>query len=592
MNDSQWPYRTLPASGPSSIYLKTNGGRYSVEVGCQPKNEQCSITSGTNALINTPINIACKSAIPSAPGAKRSYAWALTSDFNSRQYPLLDALDLSSMEKEYPSPSTTRLETLSTARWAGQGSQPTSGLRDYSLLYRTEANTTPYIKAGSHAQYFNNWAFIRKMISFGGAVEEGSHIVAPTPDWVDAAHSHGVKIYGTVFIGADHRYTGLTDQLLGSGNCVENHDGTHRCDFNTPTIDKLTALAKRLNIDGWLLNIESGLEGDSFEVRQRRIQINNLISEKFPKTGVEYIVYSNVTTGLRGAIGDNDIADFGWYPPHDQGLDNATGVTDTVLNGKLPNTSTKSYLLYLDEPFTRNTPLDEPYRPYRQKAAQQTQCQYFNGVGNWPGLKQYTLAKFPINADTTKLICGGDTSAPTATRILKVSISSGVTVAMDVGTKDKPQVTECKNDNPNPAFWGQQCYFELPAQQGLSAKLTFSGSNFSMPLLYQGSHEGNYALFYGFRMYPLVGARWWWLMPDAANQQSQFSWIQQGLESWDCKTPVVGNTSSASKVTSCTVNFPAATGTFNVDTGLYGRPPYLNFMIDARYPAFYFTPQS
>ncbi|WGS47160.1 hypothetical protein LFL97_34135 [Burkholderia sp. JSH-S8] len=585
LNKPGYPYVTMPPSGTGDFFAHYKSGqKYSVAIACQPKHEQCSIISGASGIAipgTTQIRITCRPALrePVQPtGTKFSYAWSLSGNFNQQQFPLLDDLDPSNLGNRYFAPSTVPLATTSNSLWKGMGAQPSSGLRDYTLLYRTDAAINRYTNGISHASYFNNWAFIRKMISFGGSVNDGSHVIAPLPDWVSAAHRNGVKIYGTVFIGDNDAYQGLTDKLIGTSSCTQNSNGTESCTFNTYTIDKLTRLAKALNIDGWLLNIESGLAGDGIRHRERALQINRLIKHKFPKEGVEYVVYSQTTNGLRGTISDDNIIDFGKYPPSDHGLDNATGLSADFLAGKVVANSSKNYLLYLDEPFTRSTPQDPATPAYRLHAAQQTQCQYFNGVGGWPGLKQYALAKFPNGIGADKLVCGGNVSAPVPTRILKVSISNGTTVHLRSGVPGIADAT-CTNDNPNTALWGKACYFELPSTGNFSPTLTFSGVNFKMNPAVLDPKIGN-KWTPGLYMSPLVGAKWWWIIRDAGNQFDQIAW--RGLEYWVCKA-----TDSSSR--SCTFTFPSTSSNFNIDTGLYGRPPYFNFMIDARFPNFIYA---
>ena len=589
LKNPNFPYSGMPSSGTGDFFFHYKSGQaYSVAIACQPKREQCSITSGGsgNAIPGTTqVNISCAPSVKQSvqpAGTKYSYAWALSSDYNQHGFPLFDNLDPNNLGALYLPPSTVPLAATSHSLWKGTGAQPASGLHDYSLIYRTEAAINRYTNGESHASYFNNWAFIRKMISFGGATDDGSHVIAPLPDWVGAAHRNGVKIYGSVFIGNSSAYQGLTDKLIGASNCTQHRDGTESCLFNTAAIDKLTKLAKTLNIDGWFLNVESGLEGDGIQRRARVLQINRLIRHKFPTTGIDYVVYSNTPYDLRGIISDGDIINFGEYPPSDQGLDNAAGISDSFLSGKINGSSRRNYLLYLDEPFTRNTPQDEMMQTYRLPASQQTQCQYFNGIGSWPGLKQYALAKFPSGVATDKLICGGNVSAPVPTRILKISISNGVTVKLHSGILGAADIV-CTNDNPNSTLWGKQCYFELPSKDDISPTLTFSGKNFQMRSTIPDPKRGN-SWWDGLPMSPLVGAKWWWISPDSHDQFGQFGFVEKGLDYWACKA-------ASAQSTSCTLTFPSASSSFNVDTGAYGRPPYLNFMIDARFPKFlYSTP--
>lgn len=581
-------YAPMPVSGKADMFSYSEGQSYQLKVMCQPKTENCAITSGASGIVRpgmSPVTIACTRKVPEkSPGMNRTYTWALNNEFNTQAFPLLSSLPVGRLGDEYLPPATVPLASADQSAWLGDGAQkPPAQLRDFSLLYRTTSSTVPFSYGQDTSSYFNNWALIRELIAFGGDTSAGAQVIAPHAGWVNAAHRAGVRVYGTVFIGQDNKYTGLTDVLLGRSECPDMDDNSS-CNYIIPTIDKLTALATTLKLDGWFLNIEAGLDdADSVEGRARINHLRRLMSYKFPEiktsANIEFKVYSNIESlSLPGLVKDSMIANFGVTAPDDHSLDNATGLAyKTIFYGwqQFRPGNPQPYLMYLDEPYTRNTALAEEYPSVRIDAARQTQCQYFNGIpdsvdGTFHGLKQYTLAKYPTGADTRTLLCGGNTSAPLPSRVIKVTLANNTSVRLNNGAP-------CTNDNAASALWTKTCMFDVDANVS-TVTLSFTGDNVSMAPL-SGRRFGQLLI-------PLVGAKWWNLFKNSGDNSdfSVYEYVLQGLNTYDCEATSAGSTS-------CTVSLPPADDKWNIGAGWYGSPRLLNFYISAAYYSFIWGPR-
>lgn len=562
---------------------------YNIDVMCQPKNEICSITSNKTGIATSgmePIVITCEPKPASQPqGTKRTHTWAITDTFNSDDFPLLSDLDLSTafLSDEYLPTATVSLVEAGNSMWLGSGEQP-SNMTDFSLLYRTSANIVPFSNGEDTSSNFNNWAFIRKLISFGGEVSSGSHVLAPDSGWINAAHRAGVKVYGTVFIGPNDSYAGLTEDLLGSSYCYDL--GIYNnCNYSIPVIDKLIELAGLLKLDGWFLNIESGIELDTALGRERVQHLKRLVEHKLPQINnekkVEFITYSNLDLGITGLVGDSSIINFGVTPLNDHSVDNATGLTDSSIfyNKEYLRTFVRPYVMYLDETYTRNTIRGEEHPTVRLESAKQTQCQYFNGIigQTWKGLKEFTLAKYPSGADTTKLLCGGDTSNAVAKRVIRIPLLSGTSVSLSNGQ-------HCSNDSVIPTFWPKYCLLEVGTDE-TSITISFSGENVSMSTFYQnGVVKGRLMLI------PIISAKWWDINKNSSIGRSDdhyfpaLTYPMQGLNTYDCIADSVSSTS-------CIVQLPPANDDWNISAGAYGTPKLLNFIISAEYLSFIWGPR-
>ncbi|WP_430932075.1 endo-beta-N-acetylglucosaminidase [Saccharicrinis sp. 156] len=97
---------------------------------------------------------------------------------------------------------------------------------------------------------FTYWQYCDLMVYWGGSSFEGI-ILTPTAPVVDAAHRHGVPVYGTVFFPPSV-YGGKRDWVY---QFVQNQDGIF------PVADKLIEVANYYGFDGWFINQETGDKG-------------------------------------------------------------------------------------------------------------------------------------------------------------------------------------------------------------------------------------------------------------------------------------------------------------------------------------------
>ena len=184
-----------------------------------------------------------------------------------------------------------------------------------------------------------------------------------------------------------------------------------------------------MKLDGWFLNIENGLSSSNVS------QLKRVVDNLFPvylNEGVEFIVYTGATNqGIHSPtlITDDNIANFDVRPGDHPNLDNATGIDPEMVNTKdYPSSSSKTYLMFLDGVFNRNTNLGQ-FWPQRVAAAKATQCQFFKGVGNWPGFQRYAQAVYPATLSPSDVLCAGNPKSladPEPTVVLKITLPSGV----------------------------------------------------------------------------------------------------------------------------------------------------------------------
>lgn len=95
---------------------------------------------------------------------------------------------------------------------------------------------------------FSYWQYVDTLVAWGGSSGEGL-ILSPSADLIDAAHTNGVPVLGTVFfppLEYGGRYEWMEEFLQ------KNDDGTF------PMADKLVEVAKYYNFDGWFINQETG----------------------------------------------------------------------------------------------------------------------------------------------------------------------------------------------------------------------------------------------------------------------------------------------------------------------------------------------
>ncbi|GGI98763.1 endo-beta-N-acetylglucosaminidase [Streptomyces brasiliensis] len=104
------------------------------------------------------------------------------------------------------------------------------------------------------ADYYalTHWAYIDELVFWGGSAGEGL-ILAPNAPIVDAAHRHGVRVLGNIFL-PPVAYGG---QLQWTRDLVQKDTTGH-----WPLAAQLVAVAAAYGFDGWFVNAETG-GGDS-----------------------------------------------------------------------------------------------------------------------------------------------------------------------------------------------------------------------------------------------------------------------------------------------------------------------------------------
>ncbi|MFJ8276502.1 endo-beta-N-acetylglucosaminidase [Streptomyces griseoviridis] len=93
-----------------------------------------------------------------------------------------------------------------------------------------------------------HWAYLDELVFWGGSSGEGL-ILAPNAPVVDAAHRHGVRVLGNVFL-PPVAYGG---QLQWTRDLVQKDSAGHY-----PLAAQLVAVATAYGFDGWFLNAETG----------------------------------------------------------------------------------------------------------------------------------------------------------------------------------------------------------------------------------------------------------------------------------------------------------------------------------------------
>ncbi|MFB9433344.1 hypothetical protein ACFFR8_28605 [Streptoalloteichus tenebrarius] len=96
------------------------------------------------------------------------------------------------------------------------------------------------------------WQYIDILVFWGGAAGEGL-ILAPNPHVTDAAHRHGVRVFGNVF---------FPEAGSGGRSCCVDAFLTRRADGSFPVADKLIEAARFYGFDGWFINQETDRSGD------------------------------------------------------------------------------------------------------------------------------------------------------------------------------------------------------------------------------------------------------------------------------------------------------------------------------------------
>ncbi|PWK75222.1 endo-beta-N-acetylglucosaminidase D [Streptomyces sp. CG 926] len=104
-----------------------------------------------------------------------------------------------------------------------------------------------------------HWAYIDELVFWGGSAGEGI-VLAPNAPVVDAAHRHGVRVLGNLFLppvayGGDLRWT----------RDLVRRDSLGRF----PIADKLVQVARTYGFDGWFVNAETDGGDSALATRMR-----------------------------------------------------------------------------------------------------------------------------------------------------------------------------------------------------------------------------------------------------------------------------------------------------------------------------------
>ncbi len=122
-----------------------------------------------------------------------------------------------------------------------------------SIMNASTSGNAPQGLNTANANVFSYWQYIDKLVYWGGSSGEGL-IITPSVDVIDAAHTNGVPVLGTVFFpqaGHGGKLQWLNDFLQ------KDAAGSF------PMIDKLIEAADYFGFDGWFINQETeGGEGD------------------------------------------------------------------------------------------------------------------------------------------------------------------------------------------------------------------------------------------------------------------------------------------------------------------------------------------
>ncbi|MGW7458532.1 endo-beta-N-acetylglucosaminidase [Streptomyces sp. NPDC054797] len=111
------------------------------------------------------------------------------------------------------------------------------------------------------ADYYalTHWAYIDELVFWGGSAGEGI-VLAPNAPVVDAAHRHGVRVLGNVFL----------PPVAYGGDLQWTRDLVQRdADGGFPIADRLVRVARTYGFDGWFVNAETDGGDSALATRMR-----------------------------------------------------------------------------------------------------------------------------------------------------------------------------------------------------------------------------------------------------------------------------------------------------------------------------------
>ncbi|MEZ9292261.1 hypothetical protein AB4251_22340 [Vibrio lentus] len=272
----------------------------------------------------------------------------------------------------------------------------------YTAIVRPRAtlDTIPDPIISSNRVRFDYWDYIDVLVFWGGNSQQGT-VLAPDPQWIDEAHSNGVKIYGTVFLPSISHGGNFQDcQDLGTADLLK----------------KLVNLADGLSFDGWFLNVES-FEGE----QQRQTCINQIetglneseLRDVLQSKDVDFVKYIG-SQAQDGWISDANIELNGFIEPKmkadnrnevDYYLISEYGAEADLSNNRNPALfrSNKQYLMFTNASYWGQLDQTTKYtiKDGTKNNAEQVAKQYWEGmlgnderkssdVYNWNGVSQYT----------------------------------------------------------------------------------------------------------------------------------------------------------------------------------------------------------
>ncbi|KAJ1340801.1 hypothetical protein BSLG_004583 [Batrachochytrium salamandrivorans] len=125
---------------------------------------------------------------------------------------------------------------------------------------RIQGNHSPLTPTPSSIYTIQYWQYIDDFIYFSH-----ERFSIPPVVWTTAAHRNGVSVYAT-FITEGEDGTGETMKLIYGPEYSPLRKETHRL-FSTFYADKMVDLAVYFGFDGWFINIESPLPGNSHSLQ-------------------------------------------------------------------------------------------------------------------------------------------------------------------------------------------------------------------------------------------------------------------------------------------------------------------------------------
>ncbi len=321
----------------------------------------------------------------------KTYTWFLNKPENAvNDFPeLKDYSEGQTFSDDYLHPSTEPLQTDGfTYEWSREEHESTH--KDFTLIFRARptCERVPQVITEETRIRLDYWQYIKEFVFFGGSHREGA-VLAPDPAWIDQAHRNGVAIFGTIFL----------PPLAYGGNMKDMEELA-----KPENLQKLVDIAHRLNFDGWFLNIESYKDYNDSHLNSLKLAI-----QKMDLRGKEIIWYlprcdqsdhfDPKSKGVRMTCDDkiNNTAHAFLEEEGKKLYLNFYHLVQIVFLNQAP----RNYLMFVDEPFWKNTLKHRGYLvdPVRFPYAQNCLWQFFLGENGlerkptdlypWYGIAKY-----------------------------------------------------------------------------------------------------------------------------------------------------------------------------------------------------------